>query len=205
MANPLNSGRTILCPVILILILVAGQTFCQTPLSNEQVLFGAAQRATTQLLDSLRLAPTVFSIAPATNLDAIMADGVKSAFLKAGWTLGTSGDSSSKSELITEIRLSAFHFRYKGGKSRGFLKRPFINRNLTGQIAINLSGHYSYIGFRDVSYDDQIPHGQANIVASPKYNQLAPELPRPGAGRFLEPIAVGVTVGGLIYLFFASR
>jgi hypothetical protein len=34
---------------------------------------------------------------------------------------------------------------------------------------------------------------------------LAPELPRLGASRFVEPVAVAATVGGLIYLFFASR
>jgi hypothetical protein len=184
---------------------MAGPIFCQTTLSNEQLLTDAVNRAVSGLLDSLELAPGLFAISSAAGLDEIAGEGAKSAFLKAGWVINSKADSASDSMVNAGIRLSAYQFGYTKGKSRGFWKRPFVKRALSGQIAINLSGRINYMGFRNITYDDQILYGQANNVASPKYNQLAPELPRLGASRFVEPVAVAATVGGLIYLFFASR
>jgi hypothetical protein len=205
MANPLNSGRSLLCPAILVFFLMAGPVFCQTTLSNEQLLTDAVDRALSGFLDSLAVTPGSFLVSSATGLDEIAGEGAKSAFLQAGWTINSPTDSTSGSMVNASIRFSAYQFGYTKGRSRGFWKRPFIKRTLACQVAIGISGRFNYVGFRDIIYNDQILYGQANNVASPRYNQLAPEVPRLGASRFVEPVAVAATVGGLIYLFFASR
>jgi hypothetical protein len=205
MANPLFSGRLLFCPVILILILMTGPLLCQNAISNEQLLSEAAGRATLILFDSLEISTGVFHISAPHGIDEILIDGIIGAVQKNGCMIEGESLLPPESTFNVSVRLSALQFSYQKGKSRGFWKKPFIKRKLSGQIAVSLKGKIDYIGYRDISYEDQILTSQATIVASPRYNQLAPETPRLGASRFVEPIAVTATVGGLMYLFFASR
>jgi hypothetical protein len=184
---------------------MAGSGFCQSIPTNEQILTGAVERAASRLLDSLKLTPGLFIISNQPGIDEIAGEGAGTAFIKHDWKSVPSPDFVDSTITRINIRFSSYQFKYIKGKSRGFWKRPFIKRILTGQVAINITGVRNYVGFRDIDYNDQIQYDQANFVASPKYNQLAPELPRLGISRFVEPIAVAATVGGLIYLFFASR
>lgn len=185
--------------------LLAGPVFSQNIISNEQLLADASRQAAAILFDSLKIAAGTFNISSTSGIDEIVADGIIAALQKKGYITENAAIIPAESTLSVNARLSGLKFSYVKGSTRGFWKKPYIKRKLSGQIAINLSGKANYIGFRDISYEDQILPEQATIVASPKYNQLAPEIPRLGATRFVEPAAVAATVGGLIYLFFASR
>lgn len=205
MAKPLISGGLAFLPVVVILIIATGSLFCQTAISNEQLLAEASGRAALILFDSLKMTTGTYNINSAQGLDEIIMDGIIGAIQKNGCMTESAVTLPPESTYTMTVRVSALRLLYQKGNSRGFWKKPFIKRKLYGQIAINLSGKIDYIGYRDLSFEDQILADQANIVASPRYNQLAPEIPRLGASRFVEPIAVAATVGGLVYLFFASR
>jgi len=203
---PSNKGRFRLFLAFFAITAITGISRSQTPPTNEQIFIGAIANSTGGLLDSLKLAPGQIAIGQASGIDGLVCDGIRSAFLAAGWSLSNSQDTLNKNQLIATAHLSAFQFLYSKGDSRGFLRKPFAKRHLSGQVLIGMSGQSAnFVGFRDFLYQDQIQFEQANIVASPKYNQLAPEPPALGVSRYIEPLAVGVTVGGLIYLFFASR
>ncbi len=205
MAKPLISGRLFFLSVAVFLMAATGSIFCQSVISNEQLLAEASKRAASVFFDSLNITTGTFTICSEPGIDEIVAGGVIDALQKNGCLLENSQSTLGDSIVTIKVRLSALHFSYQKGESRGFWKKPYIKRSLNGQIAVILSGKYNYSGFRNIAASDQILSGQSNIVASPKYNQLAPEIPRLGASRFVEPLAVAATVGGLIYLFFASR
>lgn len=205
MAKPLISGRLFSLSVAVFLIAATGSVFCQSAISNEQLLAEASKRAASVLFDSLNITTGTFTICSDPGIDEIAAGGVIDALQKNGCLLENPETTLSDSIVTIRVRLSSLQFTYQKGESRGFWKKPYIKRSLIGQISIILSGKFSYSGFRSIAASDQILSSQSNIVASPKYNQLAPDIPRLGASRFVEPIAVAATVGGLIYLFFASR
>lgn len=205
MAKPLISGRLVFLSVAVFLIAATGSVFCQSAISNEQLLAEASKRAASVLFDSLNITTSTFTICSEPGIDEIVAGGVIDALQKNNRLLENHETNFGDSIVTIKVRLSALQFTYQKGESRGFWKKPYVKRSLIGQIAVTLSGKFNYSGFRGIAASDQILSGQANIVASPKYNQLAPEIPRLGASRFVEPLAVAATVGGLIYLFFASR
>jgi hypothetical protein len=205
MAKPLISGRLVFLSVAVFLIIATSSIFCQSAISNEQLLAEASKRAASVLFDSLNITTGTFTISSERGIDEIVAGGVIDALQKNNCLLANLETSLGDSIVTVKVRLSALQFTYQKGESRGFWKKPYVKRSLIGQMAVILSGKYNYSGFRDIAASDQVLFGQLNIMASPKYNQLAPEIPRLGASRFVEPLAVAASVGGLIYLFFASR
>jgi hypothetical protein len=50
-----------------------------------------------------------------------------------------------------------------------------------------------------------IPKEVIPIIQSEQYSFLSPKLPENTTGKYLEPALVAAVVGGLVYLFFASR
>jgi hypothetical protein len=205
MAKPLISGRSAVLLAAILLMTAARPLFCQTAISNEQLLADASKRAVSILFDSLNISTGPFTVVWEPGIDEIVAGGVIESLQNRGFILKNSETPPGDSLVAIKVRLSALQFSYQKGESRGFWKKPFIKRTLVGQIAIILTGKCGYSGFLDIIARDQIHSNEANFAASLRYNQLAPKIPRLGAGSFVEPLAVMATVGGLMYLFFASR
>lgn len=172
--------------------------------TNEQLVVNSVSRSIKVFLDSLQLIPSNVLIEKVNGLNGLVIDGVRSAFIHAGWTVFNQVDKNP--DYFVSADLSAFEFNYSKGRSRGFLSKPFIRRELTGQILLSITGNsYNYMGFIEFFGDDEILPGQANYIASIRYQQLAPKVPGSGVMKYLEPLAVTATVGGLIYLFFINR
>lgn len=181
-------------------------TMAGQPITNEQFVIDAITNSASSLLDSLQLGRGEFSIMATPGIDELAVDGMRLALLKAGWVNSSNIEDSPGTACKIDVTFSAFNFDYKRGKSRGFLKKPFVKRELAGQLLVKIiKPGYSYIGFRDVGSSDAFTPAQANYVASLRYNQLSPSVPGAGVTKYLEPLAVTAAAGGLIYLFFANR
>jgi hypothetical protein len=188
--------------------LIASGYFCpilaETPPTNEQMVVNTVSRSIKTLIDSLQLVPSNVLIEKVNGLNGLVINGVRSAFIDAGWTVLNQYEKNP--DFIVDADLTSFEFNYRKGKSRGFFNKPFIQRELTGQILLNVTDdRYDYVGFVEFSGGDEVLPEQANYIASVRYKQLAPEMPGTGVMRYLEPIAVTATIGGLIYLFFINR
>ena len=176
----------------------------QTPMTNEQLMINTIADKAEELLDSLGMAKTVISLEPQTGLNSLVNDGFKAGALRYG--LDVVNKNPKTDNYNVNVSVSAFNFTYKNGKSRGFFKRPYVKRELTGQMLINISGgDFNFLGFKDFSVADEIVPDEVNYISSLRYNQLSPNPPGGGAKKYLEPLAVTATVGGLIYLFFINR
>ncbi|GAF82082.1 unnamed protein product, partial [marine sediment metagenome] len=150
--------------------------------------------------------PSRVRLEPADGLNKLAVDGVKKALIITGWSIFNDINQNNERYFVVSTTLSALDFQYKKGTSRGFLRKPHINRKLSGQLLLNISGpDYSSVSFLDFSDSDNVLPEQKNYIASVKYNELTPSVSVGGVERYLEPLAVAATVGGLIYLFFVNR
>ena len=182
-----------LCPIL-----------AEKPPTNEQMVVNTVSRSIKALIDSLQLVPSNVLIEKTNGLNGLVINGVRSAFIDAGWTV--LNQNGKIPDFYVSVDLTSFEFNYKKGRSRGFLNKPFIRRELNGQILLNVSDDsYDYVGFIEFSGVDEVLPEQTNYIASIRYKKLAPEKPGTGVMKYLEPIAVTATVGGLIYLFFINR
>jgi len=180
--------------------------FADQPLTNEQIVINAISESALSLIDSLDLEPSNVIIKHSAGIDELALDGFKSALVQSGFVIGNRDNSNDAGGYAIDVSLSAFDFKYFSGKSRGFLKKKNVKRELSGQLLVRLSGNeYNFIGFKNFEYSDEVDPFQLNYIASIRYNQLSPLAPGGGMMRYLEPLAVTATVGGLIYLFFINR
>lgn len=180
--------------------------FADQPLTNEQIVVNAISVSALSLIDSLGLEPSNVMIKPSAGIDELAIDGFKSALVQAGFVIGNWDTSTGAVGYSIDVSLSAFDFSYSSGKSHGFLKKKNVKRLVSGQLLVRMSGSdYNFIGFKNFEYSDEVDPLQLNYIASIRYNQLSPSAPGGGMMRYLEPLAVTATVGGLIYLFFVNR
>jgi len=194
---------------ILLLIFICSPVnivFADQTQTNEQIIVNKVSESALALIDSLSLKPSKAIIKPSAGINELAADGFKSALLQSGFTIENREASPGDSGYMIDVILSAFDFKYLNGKSRGFLKKKYIKRQVTGQLLISITGNgYNYVGFKNFEYSDEVDPSQLNYIAGIRYNQLSPVAPGGGLMRYLEPLAVTATVGGLIYLFFVNR
>jgi len=194
---------------ILLLIFVClpvNIVFADQPLTNEQIIVNTISESALVLIDSLGLKPSRAIIKPSTGINELAIDGFKSALLQLGFVIENPETILDSNGCTIDVTLSAFDFKYLNGKSRGFLKKKYVKRQVSGQLLINITGNgYNYVGFKNFEYSDEVNPSQLNYIAGIRYNQLSPSAPGGGMMRYLEPLAVTATVGGLIYLFFVNR
>ena len=192
--------------VILAAIMLSHVAVAESPPTNEQFVINTIAESVSDLVDSLRLEHARIYVKPQSGISELAIDGFRTGAMNSGLAVINAENIGDVSSYMAHISLSAFNFAYDKGRSRGFLRKPFIKRRLSGQLLINITqGDFSYLGFMDFSYSDEIEPSQANYVSSVRYNQLSLDPPGGGAMRYLEPLAVTATVGGLIYLFFLNR
>jgi len=179
------------------------------PPTNEEFVSNSITQTAAAFFDSLNLVPSRVRFEPADGLNKLAVDGVKKALIMSGWSICNDISLNSEHDFTISAAFSAFDFRYKKGPSRGFLRKPHINRDLSGQLLLNISSltslNYSTVNFLDFSDSDSVLPEQENYIASIRYKELTPSVSIGGVERYLEPLAVAATVGGLIYLFFVNR
>ncbi len=197
--------RGVISITILILAFVVS-VYAGNPPTNEEFVAGAVSTEFVKLLDSLNIDRGPIVIESERGMNSLIADGAKSGALEKGLLLLNGKDGQAEYAYLITISLSSFDFNYSNGKSRGFFHRPYIKRNLFGQMLISITGaDVNYLGFRGFDNSDEVEPGSLNYISSIRYNQLSPRPPGAGVKKYLEPLAVTATVGGLIYLFFINR
>jgi len=199
------AAKSITLIPVFIMILVAG-VLGDKPVTNEQFVTNIIADRFGAYLDSIGVQSSKVLLKPASGLDLLARDGASIGFIDNNWIIADqdSGDESACFEL--EISFTAFEFSYMQGKSRGLFNKPYIRRNLAGQVLINFTdGENRGFGYIDFSNSDEVLPENKNYVASIRYKELAVRPKVGGFSRYLEPLAVTATVGGLIYLFFVNR
>jgi len=178
----------------------------ELPPTNEELVVHSIATIVQSFLDTSSFSASDIIIEPTGSEDQLAFDGVRTALIRAGWRISEVEAGGQEPEFKAATSLSALDFYYKRGASRGFFRKPMVKREFAGQILFKLIGEkLDYQGFLDFSGSDEVAPSHVNYVASLKYKQLAPPAPGGGLVKFLEPLAVTATIGGLIYLFFINR
>jgi hypothetical protein len=105
---------------------------------------------------------------------------------------------------IIELRLE-----YPQMKRKGLFGKKFVIRQSTLNSSFRLtekdSGKILWTKRKNHTTIDEIPKKMVPILENEEYPFFSPELPQSTGGKYLEPALVTAVVGGLVYLFFASR
>jgi hypothetical protein len=105
---------------------------------------------------------------------------------------------------IIELRLE-----YTKTKSKSFLGKKFVTRqsnlNLSFRLMEKDTGKVIWTNRKNYTRSDVIPKKTIPIVRNENYSFLSPNLPKSTTSKYIEPALVAAVVGGLVYLFFASR
>lgn len=124
--------------------------------------------------------------------------------LRSSETDGNSGESKSLFYRIIEMRLD-----YPEAKRKGFLGGRMVSRrshlNLSFRLEEETSGKVLWTSRGQEERSGLLKRSAVRSLSNESYPMLSPSLPDDPQSRFLEPALVAVVVGGLIYLFFASR
>jgi hypothetical protein len=137
-----------------------------------------------------------------------VAAGIAEGFRNIGVNV-IGNDYADSAVQYAECDVLGFDFAYGNGDSRGFLRKRMIKREFTAKLKFTLydAGRRLISEIKDVSlkYEDQINPGLANLVKSRTIEALDPPSPSSGMKKFIEPVIVTATIGGLVFLFFANR
>lgn len=192
--------------MIILLLMLSSYVYAEKPSTNEEFVTTTISSEFKSLLDSLDIKSGGIQFESQAGLTSLIVDGAKSGAINAGLKLIGSDRINNDNDYKVTISLSAFEFKYTNGKSRGFLKHDNVKRNLAGQILVNISRNdFNYLGFREFVNTDEVEPDAVNYISSIRYNQLSQKSPGSGVKKYIEPLAVTATVGGLIYLFFINR
>lgn len=117
---------------------------------------------------------------------------------------GNLGESNSLFYRIIETRLD-----YPKVRRKGFLGARMVNRraylNLSFRLEEETTGRVLWTKRGQEESSDLVKRSMIKSMNNESYSLLSPSLPDDPQSRFFEPALVAVVVGGLIYLFFASR
>ena len=119
-------------------------------------------------------------------------------------TGGNSGESNSLFYRIIEMRLD-----FPEARRKGLLGARMVSRrshlNLSFRLEEKSTGKVLWTRRGQEESSDLVKRSMVESLNNESYPILSPSLPDDPQSRFLEPALVAVVVGGLIYLFFASR
>jgi len=105
---------------------------------------------------------------------------------------------------IIELRLE-----YPEVKSKGLFGKKSVTResnlNLSFRLMEKDTGRILWTKTKGRIRTDQIPKKTIPAVENEQYAFLCPRLPQSTISKYVEPTLVAAVVGGLVYLFFASR
>jgi hypothetical protein len=118
-------------------------------------------------------------------------------------TDGNSGESNSLFYRIIQMRLD-----FPKAERKGFLGARMVSRRSYLNLSFRLeeaTGKVLWTERGQEESSDVVKRSMVESLNNESYPMLSPSLPDDSQSRFMEPALVAVVVGGLIYLFFASR
>lgn len=141
-----------------------------------------------------------------SGLSRPISNGLSEAYRSLDIPVMTNDGSSAA---IIDYDILGFNFVYKNGRSRGFLKKPFIMRVLNARVRLTSTrsedGAVNNQEDLDLVYSDEIRPEWVDLVRSLDIPELGPQVPGSGMIKIVEPVVVTAAVGGLVFLFFANR
>ncbi|UCB51817.1 MAG: hypothetical protein JSV10_07475 [Candidatus Zixiibacteriota bacterium] len=117
---------------------------------------------------------------------------------------GNSREFNSLFYRIIEMRLDYPEVRRKGLLGGRMVSRR-ASLNLSFRLEGGAAGRVLWTKRGQEENSDLVKRSRVKSINNDSYPILNPSLPDDPQSRFLEPALVAVVVGGLIYLFFASR
>jgi hypothetical protein len=118
---------------------------------------------------------------------------------------------SEKTENCWDLfyRIIQLKFTYPQVESKGLFGKKLVTReselNLSFRLMDKNSGKILWTKRKNHSASDVIPKKTISMLKNEQYPFLSPELPQGNTRKYIEPALVAAVVGGLVYLFFASR
>lgn len=118
---------------------------------------------------------------------------------------------SNKFENCWELfyRIIELRLEYPKVKSKSFFGKKFVTRksdlNLSFRLMEKDTGKILWAKRENHTSSDVIPKKTIPLIKNEQYSFLSPNLPESTTGKYVEPAIVAAVVGGLVYLFFASR
>ncbi len=114
------------------------------------------------------------------------------------------GDSWDLGYRIIELRLG-----YPEAKRKGLFGKKLVTReaslNLSFRLTDRDTGKILWTKRKNHGSTDQIPENKIHTLENQEYAFLSPVKPQGAISKYVEPALVAAVVGGLVYLFFASR
>ncbi len=191
---------------ILISSLAGTSAYCQ-PQSNEQFVMESVSKAVNDNVELSGISRILLSD-DSTGINRPILFGIVQALSGKG-ILSVFGPTSDTTDAELSFKISGLDFHYAKGSSMGFLKKHRIKRELQGQIMITIkrSADNAALVMKSVEFsnNDDIEPEALNFVKSRDIVELAPQAPSSRWSKFLEPALVTISVGALVYLFFANR
>ena len=106
-------------------------------------------------------------------------------------------------------RIIQLKLTYPEVKSKGLFGKKMTTReselNLSFRLTEKNTGKILWTKRKNHTTFDVIPQKRIAILENKQYLFLSPELPQSSTRKYIEPALVAAVVGGLVYLFFASR
>ncbi len=126
-------------------------------------------------------------------------------------TLAQQESGSEKPENCWDLfyRIIQLKLTYPKVKSKGLFGKKMVTReselNLSFRLMDTTSGKILWTKRTNHTTFDVIPQKRIAMLENKQYLFLSPELPQSSTRKYIEPALVATVVGGLVYLFFASR
>jgi hypothetical protein len=106
-------------------------------------------------------------------------------------------------------RIIQLKLTYPIVKSKGLFREKIVTReselNLSFRLMEKNTGKILWTRRKNHTTSDVISKKKISTLKNEQYPFLSPELPDSKTSRYIEPALVAAVVGGLVYLFFASR
>ena len=190
----------------IIILILFGVSASAEVITNEEVVIDAAADGVASNFADPGF-KTVSIVVSDGDISDLVGTGLAEGFENIGVNV-VGNDQPDSAVQYAECDVLGFDFRYRHGDSRGFLRKRMIKREFSARLKFTLyDSRRSISEIRDMSlnYVDQIDPGLIDLVKSRSIEELDPPVPSSGMQRFIEPIVVTATVGGLVFLFFANR
>jgi hypothetical protein len=195
--------------------IVSGQTETESK-SNEMFLRESVQELLRQTFtDFPQGSPELVFIDPESDNPAnwLVQEELTSYLTTKGFSMALAQGEfkSEKTENCWDLfyRIIQLKLTYPQVKSKGLFGKKLVTReselNLSFRLMDKNSGKILWTKRKNHSSSDVIPKKRISLLKNEQYPFLSPELPQSNTRKYVEPALVAAVVGGLVYLFFASR
>ena len=179
------------------------------PITNENFLRRSVDRV---LEDCLKEAPvgskTVWVTQEDENPCSWLVEEEIVSYLQKRGAVGIEPANMREGDLVLSFRIIKLNLEYPEVKSKKFLGKSWVRREAQVFLSFKLTDYRGEVLWSKRGEEvnsDLIERGLLVDLNNKSYPFLSPEVPESRWGQYIEPVAVTIVVGALVYLFFANR